>query len=97
VGYFLSRGLYTPNYYGKYYAGIFITIRQMFVEELSSMVNCIVNVKDQSSVISGMITYAPYYDLTLNLQVNGFIGKRNREYTVFGNYLVTEFSAKLVF
>ena len=97
VGYFLSRGLYTPNYYGKYYAGIFITIRQMFVEELSSMVNCIVNIKDQSSVISGIITYAPYYDLTLNLMVNGFIGKENREYTVYGNYLMTEFSVKLVF
>jgi hypothetical protein len=97
VGYFLSRGLYTPNYYGRYYAGMFITIRQMFVEELSAMVNCIVNIQDQSSVISGMITYAPYYDLNLNLQVNGFIGKQNREYTVYGNYLITEFSAKLVF
>ena len=97
VGYFLSRGLYTPNYYGRYYAGMFITVRQIFVEELSAMVNCIVNIRDQSSVISGMITYAPYYDLNLNLQVNGFIGKQNREYTVYGNYLVTEFSAKLVF
>jgi hypothetical protein len=97
VGYFLSRGLYTPNYYGKYYAGIFITIRQMFVEELSSMVNCIVNIKDQSSVISGTITYAPYYDLTLNLMINGFIGKENREYTVYGNYVTTELSVKLVF
>ena len=61
------------------------------------MVNCIVNIKDQSSVISGIITYAPFYDLTLNLMVNGFIGKKNREYTVYGNYLMTEFSVKLVF
>ncbi|OHD62995.1 MAG: hypothetical protein A2176_09195 [Spirochaetes bacterium RBG_13_51_14] len=97
IGYFLSAGLYTPNYYGKYYAGAFITIRQMFVEELSAMINCIVNIGDQSSIVSGIISYAPYYDLTLNLMVNGFIGKENREYTVYGNYVVAELSAKLVF
>ncbi len=97
AGYFLSSGLYTPNYYGKWYAGIFITIRQMFVEELSSMVNCIVNIQDQSSIVSGMITYAPFYDMTLNLMVNGFVGKTNREYTVYGNYFTTELSVKLVF
>ena len=34
----------------------------MFVEELSSMVNCIVNIQDQSSIVSGMITYAPFYE-----------------------------------
>ncbi len=97
VGYFLSSGLYTPNYYGRYYAGLFITIRQMFVEELSSMVNCVVNIQDQSSIVSGMITYAPFYDLTLNLMVNGFVGKTNREYTLYGNYFTTELSVKLVF
>ena len=97
TGYFLSSGLYAPNYYGKYYAGLFITIRQMFVEELSSMVNCVVNIQDQSSIISGMITYAPFYDMTLNLMVNGFVGKTNREYTVYGNYFTTELSVKLVF
>ena len=97
AGYFLSSGLYTPNYYGKWYAGLFITIRQMFVEELSSMINCVVNIQDQSSIVSGMITYSPFYDLAINLQVNGFVGKTNREYTVLGNYFTTELSVKLVF
>lgn len=97
VGHFLSGSLYTPNYYGKYYVGAFITIRQMFIEELSSMINCVVNIQDQSSIISGTITYAPYYDLLLNLMVNGFVGKTNREYTVYGNYFTTELSVKLVF
>jgi hypothetical protein len=95
--YFLSSGLYTPNYFGKYYVGGFITIRQMFVEELSSMINCVVNVREESSIISGMITYAPFYDLSINLMVNGFVGKENREYTMSGNYLTTELSLKLVF
>ena len=97
TGYFLSRGLYDMNYYGKFYAGLFFTVSQMFVQELSAMVNCIVNIGDQSSVISGMISYAPFYDLTFNLQVNGFVGKPNREYTVFGNYVTAELSIKLIF
>jgi hypothetical protein len=97
VSYFLSKGLYEAHYYGKYYAGMFITIRQMFVEELSSMLQCVVNIGDQSSVVSGMLTYAPFYDLTLNLMVNGFVGKTNREYTVYGNYIFSEISVKLVF
>ncbi|MBP7735679.1 MAG: hypothetical protein KA369_06865 [Spirochaetes bacterium] len=95
--YFLSSGLYTPNYYGKWYAGLFITIRQMFVEELSAMINGVVNIQDQSSIVSGMITYAPFYDLSLTLMVNGFVGKTNREYTVYGNYFTSELSIKLVF
>ncbi|TFH43624.1 MAG: hypothetical protein E4G96_00720 [Chrysiogenales bacterium] len=45
VSNFLSRGLYEPNYFGKYYAGMFITIRQIFVEELSLMINGIVNIR----------------------------------------------------
>ncbi len=97
VSYFLSHNLYTPNYYGKYYAGAFITIRQIFVEELSAAINCIVNIQDQSSIVSGMLTYSPLYDLYLNLTMSGFIGKQNREYTVFGNYLTAEFSVKIVF
>ncbi|HOD14923.1 MAG: hypothetical protein KBC90_12765 [Spirochaetes bacterium] len=95
--YFLTNGLYTPNYMGKYYVGGFITIREMFVQELSSMINCVVNIREESSIISGMISYAPFYDLTLNLMVNGFVGKENREYTVYGNYLTAELSVKLVF
>lgn len=94
---FLSLGMFEPNYYGKYYAGAFITIQQLFVSELSGMVNCIVNVLDQSSVIMGMLTYVPVYDLTLNLAVTGYVGKKNREYTVMGNYLNTELSIKIVF
>ncbi len=97
VGYFLSNGLYMPNYYSQFYAGLFITIRQMFVQELSSMINCVVNIQDQSSIISGMITYSPFYDLALNLMISGFVGKTNREYTVYGNYLTSELSVKLVF
>jgi hypothetical protein len=97
VTYFLSSGLYTPNYLGQYYVGGFITVRQLFVEELSAMVNCVVNVLDQSSIVSGTLTYSPFYDLSINLMVNGIVGKENREYTVAGNYLTTELSLKLVF
>jgi hypothetical protein len=97
VAFFLSRNEYVPNYYGKYYAGAFVTIKQMFVEELSASINCIVNIKDQTSVVSGMLTYSPFYDLYLNLTVSGFIGKQDREYTVLGNYGTAELSVKLVF
>ncbi len=97
VAYYLSQGLHSPNYYGRFYAGAFITIRQMFVEELSAAINCIVNIQDQSSVVSGMLTYNPFYDLYLNLTVSGYVGKRHREYTVFGNYGTAELSIKLVF
>jgi hypothetical protein len=97
VAYFVSHNLYQPNYYGKFYAGAFITIKQMFVEELSASVNCVVNIQDQSTVVSGMLTYSPFYDLYLNLTVSGFVGKKNREYTVFGNYGAAELSVKLVF
>ncbi|MCU0848622.1 MAG: hypothetical protein MUD12_12115 [Spirochaetes bacterium] len=97
TGYFLSRGLYTPNYYSRYYGGAFITVKQIFIEEISAGLNYIINMCDKSSVVSGLISYSPVYDLSLNLMVNGFIGRRNREYTVLGNYLTTELSVKLVF
>ena len=79
------------------YAAAFITISQIYVEELSAVLNYMMNISDRSSIVSGMLSYNMVYNLTIGLMVNVFIGAENREYTSSGNAVNTELTVKLAF
>jgi hypothetical protein len=97
ASYFILNNMYEPNYYGVYYAAAFLTISQIYFEELSAIFNYMINISDKSSIISGMISYSMVYNLTIGLMVNGFLGSRDREYTFSGNAASAELTVKLTF
>ncbi len=97
---------YTPNYYGIYYGGVFLTYNRLFIQDLNLSVYYIRNISDESSVISSLFAYDFEYNVSLNLIVNGYLGKPNREYTIgmntsslnkYTRALSTEFMIKLAF
>jgi hypothetical protein len=107
ASYFYFYG-YTPNYYGIYYGGIFLTYNRLFIQDLNFTVNYIRNISDGSSIVSGLFAYSFEYNVSINLLVNGFMGKPNREYTYammandssYENYtraLSTELMVKMTF
>jgi hypothetical protein len=106
--FFVRNGLYTPNYYGIYYGGLFLTYNRLFIQDLNFSLYYIRNISDESSVISGNFAYNYEYNVSLNLTVNGYLGKQNREYTIGMNSssvspeektraLLTEFMIKMAF
>ena len=94
---FVYNNIYEPNYYGVYYAAAFITISQIYVEELSAVLNYMMNISDRSSIVSGMMSYSMVYNMTIGLMVNLFLGAENREYTFMGNAASAELTVKLAF
>ncbi|MFC1668996.1 hypothetical protein ACFL20_01275 [Spirochaetota bacterium] len=93
----LTYNIYEPNYHGKYYGGLFFTITRLFVQDLFCMVNYIINLSDYSSVLSTMFSYTWMYNLTFGLMINGYMGKKDREFTFSGNAMSTEITVRLVF
>jgi hypothetical protein len=97
TSYFILNNIYEPNYYGVYYAAAFITCSQIYFEELSAIINYMMNISDRSSIVSGMLSYSMVYNMTIGLMVNGFLGSRDREYTLMGNAASAELTVKLAF
>lgn len=89
--------LYSPNYYGMYYAGLFLTYNRLFIQDLNFTLYYIQNITDESSVISCLFAYSYEYNVTISLMINGYTGKSQREYTFLGNALSAELMVKLVF
>lgn len=95
--YFIRENLYTPNYYGMYYSGLFVTYNRLFIQDLNFTLYYIRNISDESSVISGILAYNFEYNVTISLIINCFTGKAHREYTALGNTASAELMVKLVF
>ena len=97
AGYFVQEGLYQPNYYGIYYAGLFVSFARLFVQDLSLSLYYIANISDESHAVAGIFTYDFEYNTSMTLMLAGFPGPHNREYTAHGNALAAEFMLKLLF
>ncbi len=97
MAYFIQSGCYAPNYYGRFYTGLFMTVSQLGTSELSASVNWIFNIEDQSSVIMALLTWTPLYNLELSFGLNGFPGPDNAEYTFWNGALQTQINVRVVF
>ncbi len=94
---FFGGGYYHAGEYGQWYGACFLTVRQLGLSELSGNLNAIVNLSDNSALISLGLTYTPVDHFTLSFSLNGAVGEENREYTFYGNGLNGNLSTGLVF
>ena len=95
--YFMQSGLYKQNYYGVYYWGLYIIVRQIFIQDLSLSSFNIINVSDHSQIAALLWQYNPLHNFYLSLMLSGLFGPPNREYTWTGNGASVELAAKIVF
>jgi hypothetical protein len=80
-------GIYQPNYLSAYYMALFTSYAQFFNPDLSFSFNMIMNMVDWSSVMTGSFSWSPVYNLTVALNLSGYFGDANTEYTVSGGAL----------
>ena len=82
---FLSE-YYTPNYYGKYYAALFVSLSHFLDNsDLTFSANGISNLSDGSSVLATNLSYTLTYDTALTFSLTNNLGPEDREFTFTGN------------
>ncbi|MCP4753290.1 MAG: hypothetical protein GY866_20560 [Proteobacteria bacterium] len=95
---FLLGEYYIPNYYGKYYAAVFAFLSRLFNDsDLSLSASAISNLSDSSSSVSTSLNYSITFDTSASIQLAGYLGQDNREYTLSGNRGNVKMSFSMVF
>ncbi len=89
--------LYQPNYLSKYYISLFTTYNEFIIPDMTFAFNGIMNLVDYSSTLYGTISYNPLYDFTISLNIFGYTGATNCEYTLQGNTLAASIVATMTF
>ncbi len=83
-----GNSLYEPNYLSRYYAAIFTSVKRVFIEELTFNLNGIMNITDQSYIVSGGLDYQNINDFKAGITINTYLGRKNGEYTIEYNGVV---------
>lgn len=94
---FLEDGYFEPNNYGKYYAALFTSYSKFIVSDMTLNVNAISNLSDSSFMVSSGVTYGVINNLWLSCDVKGYLGSKNKEYTLMGDAVGIDISASLAF
>lgn len=85
--YLLGHGLYEPNYLSKYYAALFITIKEFITSDFTFTFNTISNIQQKSYILSPGLSYGNINNFIAGAAVNGYVGDKNGEYRASGvNY-----------
>lgn len=82
--YLFGHGLYEPNYFGKYYAALFMTLREFIINDITLTLNAISNVEQDSYIVSSGLSYTNINDLTAGLSINRYLGAQDGEYRAGG-------------
>ena len=83
----MTNKLYEPNYFSKYYAALFITVKEFIISDITLTLNGITNIKQKSYIVSSGLSYTNINDFTAGATVNGYLGDANGEYRAGGvNY-----------
>lgn len=80
--YFLANNLYKPNAHSYYYAALFTSFSRFITSEMSLNFNAIGNIGERCAMLTGGVSYRDLRDLSLSLLVIGYVGPKNREYTL---------------
>lgn len=94
---FLQGGYFESGNYGKYYAAVFSRYNKFLISDLALFLNTIGNLSDSSFILSSGLDYQLANNAALNFKVNGYLGAKNREYTLAGNALNAEVKVSLTF
>jgi len=92
-----NENLYEPNSHGKYYCAFFGSFNRFIVETCNLNFNTIANLSDKSFTISPGVSYEPFYNFSLGLNLYFYGGGSNKEYTFSGNSAAMEFRTNLTF
>jgi len=95
--YLLGHGLYDPNYLSKYYAALFITVKEFIISELSFKLNGISNIQQKSYIVSSGLSYTNINNFTSGITVDGYLGDKNGEYRVKGVNYDIQVNAGIIF
>ncbi|MBF0258554.1 MAG: hypothetical protein HQK62_06900 [Desulfamplus sp.] len=82
--YLFGHGLYEANYFSKYYAALFITLREFITSDMALTLNTISNIEHQSYILSSGLSYKNINNLTAGLSINRYLGDKDGEYRVGG-------------
>jgi len=95
---FLLGGYYSPNYYGKYYAALFLLFSHFLNNsDLSLSANAISNLSDSSGSLSTGLNYVVSFDSSVAFRLTRNFGEPNREYTLSGNNGSAQLSLSMIF
>ena len=90
-GQFIGGGYYLPNYYSKYYAAVFTSFGHFLNNSnLTLTTNAIGNLSDSSCILEAGLYYQLTFNASLSVNLSGYLGEENREYTLAGNALSVE-------
>jgi len=82
--YLLGHNLYEANYFSRYYAALFITLREFIVSDITLTLNGISNIEQDSYILSSNLSYTSIRDLTAGLSINRYLGDKDGEYRAGG-------------
>jgi hypothetical protein len=94
---FLSGGYFESNNYGKYYAALFTSLERFLVRDMTLSVNAISNLSDSSVMLRSGVEYQITNNATLGFDLTGYLGPKNREFTLSGNAVNLEAMLRLSF
>ena len=93
----LETNLYEQHNYSKYYAALFTTINRLFFSSLSASCNVVWNIPQKSGILSTGLTYMSLNEFFTGFLINGYIGKKNTEYTFQNQALSLQVTAGVTF
>lgn len=92
-----GHNLYEMHSYSKYYAALFTSFSRFIISDMTLSLNGIVNLAQGSAIISTGILYQNINDFNLGLNMYGFAGPANTEYTFDKKGLSVQVTAGIVF
>jgi hypothetical protein len=89
--------LYEPNSYSKYYGMLSTSISRFILNDMTFTCSAVGNLNQRCAMLSGGVSYQSLHDFMLSANVNGFVGKKNTEYTFTDQGLSLQLRMGLVF
>jgi len=93
----LLSGYYIPLYHSRYYAALFFSFSDFIVSDLTMSMNFVGNIDDQTVTTVLGLGYSPVYNLLIGLNISGYYGRGNGEFTFNGQALKPELYVQLTF
>jgi hypothetical protein len=100
-GDFISRaiasGLYEPNSFSRLYAAVFASLDEFPVPELTLSLGALGNLTERCAIAAVFLTYRNGNGFSLALNLYGYAGPKNTEYTIPGARGRAQLTARLDF
>jgi hypothetical protein len=89
--------LYEPNSYSKYYTMVSTSISRFILNDMTLTCSAVGNLSQRCAMLTGGVSYQSLHDFVLSANVNGFVGKKNTEYTFTDQGLSLQLRMGLLF